>query len=191
MNVSNEHQSVMVVSYAKGRYKVCDAHKVKNGSFYTVGRSWLAPQVKDFILSLPCSTALDPFAGNGDLLNAVQEFGIKHVKGYDITGLKWKVNDSLENIPSHNDCFIITNPPFLAKHSAKRKGVFSKVGHYYRTSGRDDLYQIALDKCLAATRRSWCRGRFAENFRCQINKKLDSFFPAMVSSDFLLSFIFR
>jgi len=149
-NVLNEHQSVMVVSYAKGRYKVCDAHKIKNGSFYTVGRSWLASQVKDFILSLPCSMALDPFAGNGDLLNAAQEIGIKHVKGYDITGSKWEINDSLKNIPSHNDCFIITNPPFLAKHSAKRKGVFSKVDDYYRASGRDDLYQVALDKCLAA-----------------------------------------
>ena len=150
MNISNDHQSVMVVSYAKGRYKVCDAHKVKNGSFYTVGRSWLAPQVKEFILSLPCSTALDPFAGNGDLLKAVRDIGVKHIKGYDITGSKWEINDSLKNIPSHNDGFIITNPPFLAKHSAKRKGVLSKVDHYYRVSGRDDLYQVALDKCLAA-----------------------------------------
>lgn len=149
-NILNEHQSVMVVSYAKGRYKVCNAHKVKNGSFYTVGRSWLAPQVKGFILSLQCPIALDPFAGNGDLLSAVQEIGIKHIKGYDITGSKWEINDSLKDIPLHNDCFIITNPPFLAKHSAKRKGVLSKVNDYYHASGRDDLYQVALDKCLAA-----------------------------------------
>jgi len=56
----------------------------------------------------------------------------------------------LKSIPRLSGGMIVTNPPYLANYSAKRKGVLAQVEAYYRLSGRDDLYQVALDRCLAA-----------------------------------------
>jgi len=44
---------------------------------------------------------------------------------------------------------IVTNPPYLANHSAKRKGVLSLAASYF-AGGRDNLYKVALDRCLEA-----------------------------------------
>jgi hypothetical protein len=44
----------------------------------------------------------------------------------------------------------VTNPPYLANHSAKRKGVADLVATYFDGTDYDNLYKIALDRCLAA-----------------------------------------
>ena len=63
---------------------------------------------------------------------------------------KWKRNDSLKKIPVHKNTIICTNPPYLAKYSAKRKRVFKNVKNYYSDS--IDLYHLALQKCFKAAR---------------------------------------
>ena len=93
--------------------------------------------------------AVDPYAGQGDMLKLCEsEFGME-TSGYDIQDdLGWEVNDSLESIPRSVGAICITNPPYLANYSAKRKSMWPMVGQYYEDSGRSDLYEIALDKCL-------------------------------------------
>ena len=49
--------------------------------------------------------------------------------------------DTLKNFPTGFDV-CITNPPYLAQNSAKRRGLFFFFFYY------DDLYKFALDKCL-------------------------------------------
>ncbi|MCQ2776588.1 MAG: hypothetical protein MJ217_02570 [Bacilli bacterium] len=46
--------------------------KIKLGQFFTVKDSWLKPQVLTFIQQSNCRIAYDPFAGAGNLLNAVK-----------------------------------------------------------------------------------------------------------------------
>lgn len=139
----------MTVSRAKGRVVEIDARKVSRGVFLTRGDSWLTPEVRSFIVSAAPRAVLDPFAGEGHMLEAVGKIVAAPQLAYDIDpSFGWPVNDSLKAIPPVEGGLIVTNPPYLAKHSARRKGVRDRVDAYY--GRRDDLYQVALDRCLEA-----------------------------------------
>lgn len=124
--------------------------KQQLGQFFTKKTLWLLPQVLDFIKNTGAKIAFDPFAGNGDMLNAAKEIGFKEIKGYDIDSrLNWERNDSLVMVPRVNNAIIITNPPYLTNYSAKRKGINGEVDKYFLGCSYDDLYQLALEKCFS------------------------------------------
>jgi hypothetical protein len=120
------------------------------GQYFTIKDLWLKPQVVKFIEKSNCSIAYDPFAGNGDLLRALLGIGnISEIRGMDIDAkLDWEINDSLQAIPRISDAIIITNPPYLAKYSAKRKNIYHEVEYYFKHSGFVDIYQLAIYNCL-------------------------------------------
>jgi len=141
----------MLISATRERFVEIDTDKVSRGSFYTTDEAWLNTPVKGFLSAalLTNTSVLDPFAGDGHLLDLVRrEFGVATF-GLDIAGDKWARNDSLVNIPNPGGSVIITNPPYLANHSASRKGVSQMVATYFDGSDYDNLYKIALDRCLA------------------------------------------
>ena len=146
----------MLVSKAKNRTVEIDISKVSLGSFYTTQSGWLTPEVIDFLaMALKDSKGLllDPFAGDGHLLDAIrQETSLRNkvvkAEGFDIQGKSWPINDSLIEIPNPKRAVIVTNPPYLANHSAKRKGVSSLVQKYFARSTQKNLYMIALENCL-------------------------------------------
>jgi hypothetical protein len=148
----------MLVSKAKNRVIDIDIQKISLGSFFTTQSGWLTPQVRSFLenaLKQSNGFVLDPFAGDGDLLEAIKQDQslqglVQNLSGFDLTG-DWPKNDSLVEIPNPNQAVIVTNPPYLANHSAKRKGVDSIVQKYFEQSGRNNLYQIALDRALEAS----------------------------------------
>lgn len=122
--------------------------KQKLGQFFTCGNSWLQPQVLDFIKASSRSIAFDPFAGRGDMLLLMHSLGFK-TYGLDIdNSLNFPQNDSLKSIPNIADSIIITNPPYIAKQSARRKGF--NLDNYFKNSIYDDIYLIALHQCLCA-----------------------------------------
>jgi len=126
-----------------------DVEKVGRGAFNTKGSSWHNSVVQKFIQMTQVSTAVDPFAGQGDLLKLCKSEHGMATSGLDIqVDLGWPVNDSLKSIPKNHDSICITNPPYLANYSAKRKTMWEMVGDYFRETGRSDLYEIALDRCL-------------------------------------------
>ena len=126
-----------------------DVVKTGLGAFHTTGSCWLNSIVSEFIVSTNLRAAVDPFAGKGDMLNLVGSELSMQKSGYDIDeGAGWGVNDSLVSIPRSSGSICITNPPFLAKYSARRKSIWPMVGGYYERYGRNDLYEIALDRCL-------------------------------------------
>jgi len=143
----------MLISRARNRYKVIDGPKTSRGRFYTTLNSWLTTPVIAFIQAALAEAPgfLDPFAGAGHLLEACAAGFQRPVAGLDLHAAPWPTHDSLRDIPG-TTAIIVTNPPYLAKHSASRKGVATEVAHYYRETGLDDLYQIALRRCLAAAR---------------------------------------
>lgn len=139
----------MLVSKAKSQTVQVDVGKVSRGSFFTTDASWLTDSVRSFLTEAfaTAGSALDPFAGDGHLLQLLEtEFGVS-TDGFDIHGDRWPNNDSLLNIPNGQRSVIVTNPPYLANHSAKRKGVQSLTLQYF-AGGRDNLYKVALDRCL-------------------------------------------
>ena len=122
-------------------------NKKKNlGQYFTKQDIWLRSHIKQFIFNYKSSIVIDPFAGAGDILNTVSDFGCKSM-GYDIDdSLGWAVNNSLEHIPSTKNGIVVTNPPFLAKNAAKRMGLDSYK--YFKNNRYQDLYQIAIEKVL-------------------------------------------
>ncbi|MCO5061458.1 MAG: hypothetical protein M9963_05575 [Kiritimatiellae bacterium] len=139
----------MLISREKNRFKEIDAAKTSLGQFQTRHPGWLAPHVLDFIRHRAPAILYDPFAGRGELLRMAQREYPAELRGLDIDPTThWPANDSLRHIPPLNRAVIVTNPPYLAKHSAKRKGVYSSVASHF--ASRRDLYQVALDRCSAA-----------------------------------------
>ncbi|MFA6585921.1 MAG: hypothetical protein WCS86_02045 [Candidatus Paceibacterota bacterium] len=119
------------------------------GQFFTKNSFWLKDHIYKFIKSTKATIAFDPFAGDGDLLNVAKKIGFKKIKGFDIDkNLNWEINDSLINIPKVNNSIIITNPPYLTNYSAKRKGIYKNVQKYFDICKYDDIYQLAIEKCL-------------------------------------------
>jgi hypothetical protein len=151
--MNSKKTSKMLISKDKSLYKEIDAGKTATGSFFTKKNVWLTKPVVDFLkLALTNNNVvLDPYAGEGHLLNACVEKFESKIFGYDIRDTEWKQNDSLVSIPNPNSAVIVTNPPYLAKYSAKRKGVIDSVEKYFNCV-REDLYQVALDKCLSSAR---------------------------------------
>jgi hypothetical protein len=155
---SNRPLGRMLVSKAKNRTVEVDIDKVSLGSFYTTQPGWLTEQVRHFLekaLVESNGNLLDPFAGDGHLLDRVKTDSIlgkyvKEVAGFDIQGQMWPINDSLIEIPNPQGAVIVTNPPYLANHSAKRKGVDQLVSKYFANSTQKNLYRIALERALDA-----------------------------------------
>lgn len=143
----------MLISRERNLYKDIDASKTSRGRFYTTQDHWLTAPVVAFVEAALKESPrfLDPFAGAGHLLDACSARFLCPVAGLDLHADPWPVNDSLRHIPG-TDSVIVTNPPYLAKHSASRKGVGEAVSHYYQESGLDDLYQIALRRCHETAR---------------------------------------
>lgn len=93
---------------------------------------------------------IEPFAGSNNIVKMIQEIGFDNEWGcYDIdphstkemNGYIVQQNDSLKNFPEGYDV-AITNPPYLYKSSAKRKGIEFPNDEY------DDLYKISLNVML-------------------------------------------
>jgi hypothetical protein len=153
---SNRPLGRMLVSKAKNRTVEVDIDKVSLGSFYTTKSGWLTDQVRHFLekaLSESSGHLLDPFAGDGHLLEAIKSDPVlgpqvKQATGFDIQGDTFPFNDSLVSIPNPQRAVIVTNPPYLANHSAKRKGVDQLVAKYFDGSTQKNLYRIALEKAL-------------------------------------------
>lgn len=123
--------------------------KVIYGQFFTTENVWLKNHIKEFILNSNTSTAYDPFAGGGDMLNVAKMLGYNKVVGLDIDKkLIWDINDSLLYIPTIDNAIIITNPPYISNYSAARKGLVNDLKKYFCKSIYDDVYLIALDKML-------------------------------------------
>jgi hypothetical protein len=154
---SNRPLGRMLVSKAGNKTVDIDIRKVSLGSFYTTKSGWLTAEVSAFLenaLAKSGGHLLDPFAGDGHLLETIKAdpiLGEKVIQatGFDIQGSIWPTNDSLVQIPNPTRAVIVTNPPYLANHSAKRKGVDQLVAKYFANSTQKNLYRIALEKSLA------------------------------------------
>jgi hypothetical protein len=87
---------------------------------------------------------LEPFAGSNNLIRMLQKMKMcTQFSSYDIEPQHKDVikQDTLANFPTNfNVC--ITNPPYLAQNSAKRRGLA------YPNTKYDDLYKFSLEKCL-------------------------------------------
>ncbi len=90
------------------------------------------------------SHILEPFAGSNGIIKLLDKLGYAdNFTSYDIMPRDQAVQykDTLIEFPK-GFSIAVTNPPFLAKNSAKRKGFDIDFGQY------NDMYEICMAKCL-------------------------------------------
>ncbi len=134
------------------------------GQFFTRDSVWLRPHIQSHIEALRerYTLCVDPFAGDGHLLDLANKMGFQ-IRGHDIdenicTSKEWGApNDSIRQVIFHEGSFVLTNPPYLAKNSAKR--MKSPMVEYFspgfiptlddsRLNVLDDLFKLAIEQTL-------------------------------------------
>lgn len=120
--------------------------KRSNGQYYTARNPFDHPAFIKWasIAGLPSGHILEPFAGANSLITYLQSMNLcRKFTSFDIapTNPEVEYRDTIEDFPADYD-ICVTNPPWLAKNSATVRGIPFPDTHF------DDLYKVALNKCL-------------------------------------------
>jgi len=132
--------------------------KIELGQFYTRISPFQFKRFKEWFQSLPEFPNLkiiEPFAGSNAIVKMIldefSEIKLDNWESFDIDPeaqefnlipeLEVKRMDTLKNFPDGFQ-IAITNPPYLAKNSATRKGSLINFGNY------QDLFEISLERML-------------------------------------------
>lgn len=95
------------------------------GQFYTTNYEYILQN-----MTIPTNTKhiIEPFAGNCDLLNFIKNKENIILELYDIDPKNTNITkqDTLNNPPSYNNKFVLTNPPYLARNKNKNKELYNK-----------------------------------------------------------------
>lgn len=120
--------------------------KQELGQFMTTNYEYI---MQSILLPNNVNSIIEPFVGNGDLLKWLPKN--INIECYDIdpkysSGLNIIKRDTIDNPPSYNNKFIITNPPYLARNKTTNKHLFDKYNE-------NDLYkcfirQVINDVCI-------------------------------------------
>jgi hypothetical protein len=117
-----------------------------NGQYFTSENPFETEGFKEWAkeCNLKESIILEPFAGSNNLIKMLREMDlVKDCASFDVSPQNEKVlyRDTLKDFPKgYNVC--ITNPPYLARNSAKRRQL------PYPETQYDDLYKFAIEKAL-------------------------------------------
>ena len=119
--------------------------KQKFGQFYTTNYDYI---LQNLYIPENIKKIIEPFAGNGDLLNFIKDKEYYEIECYDIEPKKDYIiqKNTILDPPNFNNSFILTNPPYLARNKSNDKELFDK----YKTN---DLYKcfieiLILNECL-------------------------------------------
>ena len=133
------------------------AGKRQYGAYYTRQSPFELKPFRDWALGarLHDCTVLEPFAGGGHMVRMLRDSGAcSRFACYDVAGgtrsgqpagdgMQVRRQDTLESFPTgYRAC--VTNPPWLARNSARRRGLEFVAPRAY-----DDVYKYALHLALA------------------------------------------
>ena len=136
--------------------------KRATGRYYTRGNPFLSNPFRAWAaaLNLNQQTVLEPFAGDNSIPRLIKEAQLqcRDWALFDIEPAAAAVQqrDTLADFPKGFDV-CITNPPWLARNSATRRGL-----PFPSDTQHDDIYKYALEKCL--THCKWVAAIIPEAF---------------------------
>lgn len=138
-----------------------DLLKRGKGQFFTRGNPFVYPLYQQWfenevVPNIKNNTFLEPFAGSNSIVKLIEEVYPNHGSDWSCYDIDPESNEkNLTNIPIHiQDVLLdfpkgfdlaITNPPYLAKNSATRRGIHFPHDQY------DDLYKYCLHVMLEHT----------------------------------------
>ena len=146
--------------------------KILLGQFYTRGNPFQYSRAQKWFQEIPNlkdSKIIEPFAGSNSIIALVnssvrslsprnwQSFDIhpEAIEGNLVPEITLTKRDTLEDFPTGFD-IAITNPPYLAKNSATRKGMVVHFGDY------QDTFEVALHEMLSNC--DWVAAIIPESF---------------------------
>ena len=134
--------------------------KANLGQFYTTKYEHI---LQGMVIPEGVRRIVEPFAGNGDLLNFVDKNKYE-VASYDIDPKQeWITQrDTLLKPPCYDDSFVLTNPPYLARNKNADKAMYD----LYKCN---DLYKCFLVQLVDTS----CTGGIIIiplNFMCSVRK---------------------
>jgi len=99
--------------------------KSELGQFYTTNFQYI---LQNMYIPSDITKIIEPFVGNGDLLNFIPDKSNYEIEIYDIEP---KIEDTIEedtllNPPDYDNKFVITNPPYLARNKNTNKEIYDK-----------------------------------------------------------------
>ena len=118
------------------------------GRYYTQDNPFALPAFRNWGVAADIEKRdlLEPFAGSNNLIHMLRDMGLNNKShSYDIAPASDDVEkrDTIQDFPEIKDSLIVTNPPWLARNSATRRGLPYPKGSKY-----DDLYKHCLALCL-------------------------------------------
>ena len=131
------------------------------GQFYTTNYEYILSNME---IPEGIKTIIEPFVGNGDLLNFIKNKDKYNIEIYDIDP---KYNntikrDTLNDPPDYSEKFVLTNPPYLARNKSKNKDLYNKYNC-------NDLYKCFIINIIT----NICKGgiiivpvNFISSIRC-------------------------
>jgi hypothetical protein len=99
--------------------------KKELGQFYTTNYKYI---LSNMVIPKDINHIIEPFVGNGDLLEFINSKETYIIETYDIDSNYENVikRDTLMNPPNYNNKFVLTNPPYLARNKSKNKELYDK-----------------------------------------------------------------
>jgi len=118
-------------------------NKSQLGQFYTTNYEYI---LSNMDIPNNVKTIIEPFVGNGDLLNFIKNKTNYNLEIYDIDPKITNTikRDTLTNPPDYRDKFILTNPPYLARNKSEKKDLYEK----YKCN---DLYKCFIINIITNT----------------------------------------
>ena len=117
--------------------------KRTNGVYFTANNPFDLVPFKKWADKIKLSRVLEPFAGSNNIIRMLEHHYRISYNSFDIKpqAADVKKQDTLVNFPKGYDT-CITNPPWLYRSSASRRGI------YYPNIRYDDLYKHCLELAL-------------------------------------------
>lgn len=110
------------------------------GQFMTTNYEYI---LKNMFIPDKVKNIIEPFAGNCDLIKFIKNIELYEIEYYDIEPKKDFIThrDTLNNPPSYENKFILTNPPYLARNKSDHKEIFDKYDE-------NDLYKCFIREII-------------------------------------------
>lgn len=115
--------------------------KQELGQFFTTNQNYI---LSNMTIPSGVLNIVEPFAGEGHLLEFIENKNMYNIECYDIETKKDYIvqRDTINFPPSYTNKFIITNPPYLARNKSDDKKVFD----LYNVN---DLYKCFLKNLIS------------------------------------------
>ena len=144
INEDDENDDKKEVDDTKEKKVSKKTTKQKLGQFFTTNYKYI---LSNLSVPLNIKKIIEPFCGNGDLLNFIDKSKYT-LECYDIEPKHKFITkrDTIKDPPNYKNSFIITNPPYLSRNKSENKEMFDKndVNDLYKCHIKDLLTNVPI-----------------------------------------------